>query len=249
MHWYFVIKTIKGRRYRYRQKTRREGKQVRTKCEYISPEVIIGYHGTFAKFERFSEERLGTANDSDSSQEGFFFASHPKVAASYASTFLARQRGVETTIRTIEERIKSLTGERWHTARTRLENGAYAGDLANKLSHYLRMHERANEKLRDRTITKVTLSKRGEVKECILDLKNPYVYNMNGRYYNDREFCDAAYRAKEKGHDGVIIRKTYDAGSCDRDVPITDVYIVFDAGQIRPFDPTPTLGSNVEEGK
>ncbi len=60
MDWYIVIKTINGRRYRYRQKTRRVGKRVRTKSEYISPEVIIGYHGTFAKFERFSYEHAGS---------------------------------------------------------------------------------------------------------------------------------------------------------------------------------------------
>ena len=38
MDWYIVIKTIKGRRYKYRQKTWREGKHVRTRSEYIGPE-------------------------------------------------------------------------------------------------------------------------------------------------------------------------------------------------------------------
>jgi len=37
MDWYIVIKTIKGRRYRYRQKTWREGRHVRTRSEYIGP--------------------------------------------------------------------------------------------------------------------------------------------------------------------------------------------------------------------
>src|SRR5438128_2414384 len=35
MDWYIVIKTINGRRYRYRQKTWREGGRVRTRSEYI----------------------------------------------------------------------------------------------------------------------------------------------------------------------------------------------------------------------
>jgi hypothetical protein len=87
-HWsgYLVIKTIKGRRYRYRQQTLRQGKRVRTRSQYISPEIIIGYHGTFAKFERFDAEHLSSANDCGSSREGFFSASNPRVAASYAST-------------------------------------------------------------------------------------------------------------------------------------------------------------------
>ena len=37
MEWYVVIKTINGHRYRYRQKTWREGDRVRTRSEYIGP--------------------------------------------------------------------------------------------------------------------------------------------------------------------------------------------------------------------
>lgn len=37
MDWYIVIKTINGHRYYYRQKTWREGGQVRTRSEYIGP--------------------------------------------------------------------------------------------------------------------------------------------------------------------------------------------------------------------
>lgn len=37
MDWYLVIKTINGRPYRYRQKTWREGKRVRTRSEYLGP--------------------------------------------------------------------------------------------------------------------------------------------------------------------------------------------------------------------
>jgi hypothetical protein len=37
MDWYIVIKTINGRRYKYRQKTWREGGRVRTRSEYIGP--------------------------------------------------------------------------------------------------------------------------------------------------------------------------------------------------------------------
>jgi len=37
MDWYIVVKTINGHRYRYRQKTWREGRRVRTRSEYIGP--------------------------------------------------------------------------------------------------------------------------------------------------------------------------------------------------------------------
>ncbi len=244
MDWYIVIKSINGRRYRYRQKTRREGKRVRTKSEYVCPEIIIGYHGTFAKFEHFSYDYVGSANDCDSSHEGFFFASNPKVAASYASTELARQRGLAVTIRTIEARILSLAGVTCFYARNALEKNELQPDIANRVRHFLRMHERATDKLRTTQITKVAFSKRAEVKKCVLDLKNPYVYHMNGRRYDDSEFCEAITEAKENGHDGVIIRKTYDPGSCFSDSPVTDVYVVFDPDQIRPHS---TAGASTSE--
>jgi hypothetical protein len=38
--WYFVTKTINGRRYRYRQRTWRENGQVRTESHYLGPETL-----------------------------------------------------------------------------------------------------------------------------------------------------------------------------------------------------------------
>lgn len=237
MDWYVVVKTIKGRRYRYRQKTWREGKRVRTLSEYVSAEVIVGYHGTFAKFERFSSEYLGSANDCDSSHEGFFFASNPKVAASYASTQLARQRSLEAKILTVEARVRTMTGmDYFYGAQSAFEDGKFDPDLSNKLRHFFRMRDRAQVRLFTNKITKVTVSKRAQVKKCVLDLKNPYVHNMGGRGFDDEEFWDAATNAKEGGHDGVIIRRTYDPGSCPSDAAVTDVYIVFDPDQISTVD-------------
>ena len=222
MDWYIVIKTINGHRYRYRQRTQRHGTCVRTQSEYLSPEIIIGYHGTFAKFERFSSDYLASANDCDSSREGFFFSSNPRVAASYASTQIARRRGLEVRIETIECRIKSLAGMGIYDAEDGLTNGnRFEPDTANKLKHFLAMRQRAREKLHSNEIAKLTISKRAEVKRCVLDLKNPYVYDMQGRRYDDSEFCEATWHAQVGGHDGVIIRNTYDLSgisACETDL-------------------------------
>lgn len=235
MQWYTVIKTINGRRYRYRQKTWREGGRVRTRSEYISREVIIGYHGTFAKFERFSAEHLGSATDCDSSREGFFFASNPKVAASYASTQLARERSLRAKIRMIEVRIETITGVEFSEARDAFDFNEFDVQCANKLRNFFRMRERAYIRLSTHRITKVTVSKRAEVKKCVLDMENPYIYDMGGRRYNETEFWEAAITAKDNGYDGVIIRKTYDPGSCFLDFALTDIYIVFSADKITPI--------------
>jgi hypothetical protein len=55
MDWYIVIKTIKGRRYRYRQKTWREGGRVRTRSEYIGP-----VNGSDKRFNGFRDLTIRT---------------------------------------------------------------------------------------------------------------------------------------------------------------------------------------------
>lgn len=124
---------------------------------------------------------------------------------------------------------------RWYEVEDALADpGRFAPAVMHKLKHFHAMLKRAREKLHTGEITKLALSKRAEVKTCILDLRNPCVYNMNGRRYDDEEFCEAATQAQDNGHDGVIIRKTYDPGSCfDRSADVTDVYIVFDPDRIR----------------
>jgi hypothetical protein len=55
LDWYIVVKTIKGRRYHYRQKTWREGKHVRTRSQYIGP---VG--GDAVRFNGFRDLTIGT---------------------------------------------------------------------------------------------------------------------------------------------------------------------------------------------
>lgn len=233
MKWYIVIKTINGTRYRYRQKTWREGKRVRTRSEFLGRAELVGYHGTFARFERFEESYLTSNTECDSAAEGFFFASNRNVAISYVSTHLARQRSLRVKAETLEKRIEALTGYSPSVVRDRLAK--LEPDVADKVGTYLRMLTAARIKLFDSGITKVVQSKRGDVKRCTLDMKRPYVHDMQGRKYDEDVWCWLATRAKELECDGLIIKNTYDPGSW---VTIegddkTDIYVVFDAGQIR----------------
>lgn len=127
-----------------------------------------------------------------------------------------------------------------YDAEDKLTKGHRFGpDTANKLRHFLAMRRRAMAKLSANAITKLTVSKRAEVKRCVLDLKNPYVHDMQGRRFDDSEFCEAAWHAQEGGHDGVIIRNTYDPGSCFSDCANerTNVYIAFSAEKINASAP------------
>lgn len=58
-------------------------------------------------------------------------------------------------------------------------------------------------------------------------MNNPLVYNQGGEKFRAKKFFDVIRDAKNAGHDGVIIRNTYDGG------PLDDVYVVFNPNQIK----------------
>ena len=62
-------------------------------------------------------------------------------------------------------------------------------------------------------------------------MKNPFVYDQQGKQYRDQTYFDIIQKAKEQGHDSVIIKNTYDGG------PLDDIKVVFDPTQIKSADP------------
>jgi hypothetical protein len=249
MDWYFVVKTIKGRRYYYRQRTWREGKRVRTHSEYVGPAdpCFVAFHGTFAKFDSFSREALGSNTAADDAREGFFFASNELVAVSYASTYLAASRGLGSAQGQLEERIQQLTGLNSWDAKDKLLEGAYKADLKleNKLKSYLERLERARGRLNDLAqrgiFKKLELASSASLKVQRLSIRKPYVYDMEGSGYSEYKYMDAIEEARSRGCDGVIIKNTRDGLTPSFVWPggreaKTTVYIVFHERQILPFD-------------
>lgn len=65
---YIVIKTIRGRQYRYEQRSWREGKRVRTKSRYLGPVAgerpagLIGQISSFLAAQRLSPEDRAMAS-------------------------------------------------------------------------------------------------------------------------------------------------------------------------------------------
>jgi ADP-Ribosyltransferase in polyvalent proteins len=245
MDYYRAIKTIKGHRYVYLQRTWREGRRVRCHCRYMGPLSIraVGYHGTFAKFRRFSNHAMGSSTKAPDAEEGFFFASNRKVAISYASTELAAKRGLEVTIETLQKRLEDATGLTYWEASSKLEDGDYDDDLPllNKLKAYavrLGKAQRRMNDLMDRGIfDEVRLSKRGEVKLQRLAIRRAYYHDMEGTRYSPWVYSEVIEQAKAGDYDGVVIKNTYDGGTPSQWTDeskddLTDVYIVFDTEQI-----------------
>lgn len=69
------------------------------------------------------------------------------------------------------------------------------------------------------------------IRPSYLKMKKPYVYDMKGEHYREVSYYEIIKKAWNNGHDGVIIRNTYDGG------PLDDIYVVKEPHQIVPaFD-------------
>ena len=60
---------------------------------------------------------------------------------------------------------------------------------------------------------------------------NPLVHDYKGKSYREESYASVIARAKQLGHDSVILRNTYDGGGLD------DIVVVFDPSQIKSADP------------
>jgi hypothetical protein len=73
-------------------------------------------------------------------------------------------------------------------------------------------------------------ARRGATYPAHLSMQNPLIHDAAAGFKRN----DALVReARSKGHDGVIIRNTYDGIRNDGRSPLTDVFIVFDPTQIK----------------
>lgn len=96
-----------------------------------------------------------------------------------------------------------------------------------------------------------------------LSIKNPLVHNFKGRVYRDERYSELIRRAKAAGHDGLILKNTYDDGSRNRFDAIMsgrfrseDIFVAFEPTQIKSaignsgaFDPSnPSIVARSEGG-
>lgn len=166
-----------------------------------SGKPLVVYHGTTADVASFDPERRGSATGSEDSKRGFFFASNPDVAATYAAGVNPYR---ETSIGRFLDRITS---------------GGYG---------------RTNEALLRALRLPSAISPDGPIMPVYLSVKNPYVHDFAGEEYSDEGFSSAITAAVEGGHDGAILKNTYDEGFIDTEGDgRTDVIVAFSPTQIK----------------
>ncbi len=208
--------------YRETPQTRRPGEIMPAVSEVpVTPEVTEGitlYHGTRHGFEEFSESKLGQVTGAPSAKEGFFFTDKKEIAEGYASELGSAK------LVALQENMD------------RLERIARRSGLSSDWDK----HQVALEEFEKVALSEEEKGFVGDVKEVVLDIKNPLVKDFGGKAFQEGEAVRLMKQAKEGGHDGVIFQNVADSVNTpirDKGVrprqEISNVYAVFDKQQIK----------------
>jgi len=204
---------------------------------------IDAFHGTAGDITDFDPGLLGKTTDAPSARKAFFFSADTETANSYADYADAVELG-----RTTSHELSAIL-------RPHVDKLAKVQDEYSNLTMQLAGMYRFDKSMPDSEVQKSIQKdpKIQELKKQIDNLRlkintqyqsvmpvklrmtNPLVHDFKGESYRDVSYHDLLQTAKDKGHDGVIMKNTTDGG------PITDIYAVFKPQQIRSqyatFDP------------
>jgi len=194
------------------------------------------YHGSAFKFSQFLKKKLGISTGAGSAREGFFFTTRQETAEWFRDNAVARSTESHARFKdSIEQGLldKKETIQRYQ-----------------ELIEKEKAREQPNEDLIERYGNKIlqasVIGKPMEIQEIkptiyesYVSLKNPLVYDYKGNVTRAETYIKLLTKAKEEGHDGAILRNTYDSGG-NINGPAgepEDIYVVFEPNQIKSADP------------
>lgn len=204
------------------------------------------YHATLSKFDEFDESFLGSNTKAESAKEGFFFATNPEVAISYASKANEKRQNLLEKSEVAQQKIIDAIGMDYKDYNR--AKGKYKIDMGSSESEIAKNQKIIDEAMKDIDAfdlydmsfkyepiwTENKISDSGSLKKVVLEIKNPLIYDFEGEKYRDKSFAEIIKEAKAQGHDGVILKNTYDGNNPYANDIKTDIHVVFNKKQITP---------------
>ena len=199
---------------------------------------IDAFHGTAGDITDYDPGLLGKTTDAPSARKAFFFSADTETANSYAqyadAVELERVTKEElgAQLRPISDKLSQL-GDRYSDRQIKAlqDVDAQSGPLG--ASSVVRNKVWRNDPelqalKKDMVNAELQLMAQYQsVMPVKLRMTNPLVHDFKGESYREVSYHDLLQTAKDKGHDGVIMKNTTDGG------PVTDIYAVFKPQQIR----------------
>jgi len=218
-----------------------------TKVLGLDDKPLKVYHASSANFDKFSKQELGSNTGSKSADLGFFFTKDKQVAMSYFSKGKHEEKEAANSETILINQLNFFKKEKDTVLNSYRETKnkkiiPLLKDLNSKIKDLEAQLLETDEDVLDYITNEIDSDENVEIYdaylyECYLNIRNPFIQDEKGEHYDDRGFSYIIDEALEKGHDGVIIKNTYDSGSSTGFIE-TDIYVVFDAEQIVILDKT-----------
>ena len=204
---------------------------------------IDAFHGTAGDITDYDPGLLGKTTDAPSARKAFFFSADTETANSYAQYADPVELGRVTKeelgaqLRPISDKLSQL-GDRYTDRQIKVAQDvdAQSGGIKQSASKAWRNDPELQALKKEMVNAELQLMAQYQsVMPVKLRMTNPLVHDFKGKSYREVSYHDLLQTAKDKGHDGVIMKNTTDGG------PVTDIYAVFKPQQIRSqyatFDP------------
>ena len=219
---------------------------------------IDAFHGTAGDITDFDPGLLGKTTDAPSARKAFFFSADAETANSYADAADAVELGRTTPhelgamLRPHVDKLQQVDQQLASQRQKIIDSfGGYgpshipAFDYDAHAKHDAIINRAIDNDPEVKALTKEIDNLRLKIDaqyQSVMPVKlritNPLVHDFKGESYREVSYHDLLQTAKDKGHDGVIMKNTTDGG------PVTDIYAVFKPQQIRSryatFDPERT---------
>lgn len=172
---------------------------------------IIVYHGRTWEGDTFDASMLGKNTRAASAGEGFFFAGNVKTSQYY---ILRSKYQNDPQIAKIFDQMDDIS-------RKIKEKPEAANETLKE--QYRQLQQQVSDQLGIDNVFR----EGGNVGAFMISMKNPMEVDFEGAFHRPQTYYDILKKAKAAGHDGVVIRNTFDGG------PLDDIYVAFDSKSIR----------------
>ena len=226
------------------EKYNQQAEEIRAKLTALEDKIArqenaprVVYHGVGEgglEIQQFLKEKLGSKTQAASAFEGFFFAGKPSTSEAYLphQTDTSQTAYYESFRETL---LRDLMG--WDGKAPITDEMVRAALMdPPKSTKPFTDAERAwaEEHYQDLRDTLQTVENNirkaqagGVIQPAYLRMENPLIHDMGGQHYRETTYYDLIKKAKAEGHDGVIIKNTFDGG------PMDDIFVVFEPEQIK----------------
>ena len=223
-----------------RTQTKLMPKSFKTGTEFVADV----YHGTDTDIQDdFDASKLGENTGAGSAKEAFFFAGKGKTANGYAMVQSEKQKeGRLNKLRLVAKKFlkgDTLNAQDQQQLDLMLEKSKYVKDgvaFVKGLVAQAKKNPGLATTLSRTFASELRPGPRPNVQMQRIRMKNPLVKDFKGARFRDETYVSLIKKAKENGHDGVVLLNTYDVAGKTKDqiteADMDNIFAVFDTDNI-----------------